>query len=122
MTSHQQRIVRLSLSLLWLATAVVSMTAGRDIGFQVLAEIELSRDTAALAILAGSLLDLTIGLWLLTGRALRLCCALQLVVILGYTLLLTLIAPAFWLHPFGPLTKNLPILVLIWLLYRAAPD
>ena len=33
-----------------------------------------------------------------------------------YTVLLSVIDPAFWLHPFGPLTKNAPMLVLIWLL------
>ena len=119
MTSQQQRVTRWSLSFLWIVTAVVSVTLGRDIGFDVLARINLHADAAALTILAGSLLDLIIGLWLLSGRALRACCLLQLAVIVNYSILLTLIAPAFWLHPFGPLTKNVPILVLIGLLYSS---
>ena len=119
MTPQQQIITRLSLSFLWLMTAVVSLTAGKEIGLQVLAGINLHGDVAWFFILSGSLLDLLIGIWLLSGRALRCCCGMQLVVIIGYSLLLTLIAPAFWLHPFGPLTKNLPILVLVWLLYRS---
>jgi hypothetical protein len=44
---------------------------------------------------------------------LRLCCIVQIVVIVIYTLLLTVIDASMWLHPFGPLTKNLPIIILI---------
>jgi len=119
MTPQQQLLTRLSLGFLWLMTAAVSVTVGKELGFQVLANADLQGDLAWFAILAGSLLDLLIGLWLLSGRAQRLCCLVQLAVITGYSLLLTLIAPAFWLHPFGPLSKNLPILVLIWLLYAS---
>ncbi len=38
---------------------------------------------------------------------------LRLVLVAGYTLLLTVAAPALWLEPLGPLLKNLPILALI---------
>ena len=37
---------------------------------------------------------------------------------LAYTFILTLHLPGFWLHPFGPLAKNLPFLALIWLLFE----
>ena len=33
--------------------------------------------------------------------------------IAGFTLILTLFAPAWWLHPFGPLLKNLPVAALV---------
>jgi hypothetical protein len=35
-----------------------------------------------------------------------------------YTLIITLRMPEFWLHPYGPLLKNLPMLATIYLLYR----
>jgi hypothetical protein len=31
-----------------------------------------------------------------------------------------LLQPALWLHPLGPLLKNLPIAALLWHLYRRA--
>lgn len=40
--------------------------------------------------------------------------------VLFYSLLLSLIDPGFWGHPFGPLTKNLPVLALILLLHQRA--
>ncbi len=38
-------------------------------------------------------------------------------VVLGYTIALSVAAPALWLDPFGPLLKNLPILaaILAWM-------
>ncbi len=37
--------------------------------------------------------------------------AIQVIVILGYTLVFGLAEPALWADPLGPLVKNLPILV-----------
>ncbi|WP_321350077.1 DoxX-like family protein [Halopseudomonas oceani] len=118
MSRIEHLFARLSLALLWLLTGVVSLTAGQSIGVEVLTAAGVDRTLIVPLIWAGSLLDLALGLWLLSGWALRLCCALQLGVVISYSILLSLLAPAFWLHPFGPLSKNLPILVLIWLLLR----
>jgi DoxX-like family len=38
--------------------------------------------------------------------------------ILGFTVLLAATQPLLWLHPFGVLTKNLPLLAIILVLYR----
>ena len=107
---------RLSLSLLWLFTAASSFWWGRTIGYDVLAKQEITGAFANLCINAGSLVDAVIGLWLLTAYKLQWCYRAQLIIILSYTVLLSIIDPSFWLHPFGPLTKNIPLLVFIfWL-------
>ena len=107
---------RLSLSLLWLFTAASSFWWGRTIGYDVLAKQQITGAFANLCINAGSLVDAVIGLWLLTAYKLQWCYRAQLIIILSYTVLLSIIDPSFWLHPFGPLTKNIPLLVFIfWL-------
>lgn len=68
---------------------------------------------ADVSIYAGGALDIVIGLWLLSSIKIRLCCIIQVTVIIVYTVLLTFIDPSFWIHPFGPITKNIPIIVLI---------
>jgi hypothetical protein len=45
----------------------------------------------------------------------------QLVLVAGYTLLITLFLPEYWLHPYGPVAKNLPLLALIGLLWALEP-
>jgi hypothetical protein len=37
--------------------------------------------------------------------------------ILGYTALISIFLPEYWLHPYGPITKNLPVLAAIALLW-----
>ncbi|MBU3825808.1 MAG: DoxX-like family protein [Candidatus Oceanisphaera merdipullorum] len=122
MDKRAECAARLSLSFLWLITGITSMFFAKDIGYEVLAKAGITGSLANAAIISGSVLDIAIGLWLLVKRHLRVCYLLQLAVIVVYTVLLSLIAPSFWLHPFGPLTKNIPIVVMIYYLYRQSDD
>ena len=47
--------------------------------------------------------------------------AVQLLLIGGYTLLITIFLPEYWLHPYGPLSKNLPMMAAIALLWSLEP-
>lgn len=109
---------RLALAFLWLATAVVSISSGRQIGYDVLASSGIVGPLAELCLYGGAALDLLLGLWMLSSWKRLLCLRLQVGVVLLYSLLLTLIESGFWGHPFGPLTKNLPVLALILLLHQ----
>ena len=113
---------RLSLSLLWLFTAASSFWWGRAIGYEVLAKQEITGAFADLCINAGSLVDAVIGFWLLAAYKLPWCYRAQLIIILSYTILLSVIDLSFWLHPFGPLTKNIPLLVFIFWLSQTEPN
>jgi hypothetical protein len=109
--------VRFSLAFLWLFTALTSVFFAREEGFEILARGGISGVLAEVSIYSGSLLDAIIGIWLLVGRRLDRCYLIQLWVIICYSILLTIIDADFWLHPFGPLTKNIPILILVYLFY-----
>jgi len=66
-----------------------------------------------------SFLDITLGVLTIMGCCLQGLLRLQLVVIVVYTLLLTLLAllaPYHWLHPFGPVLKNIPLVIAIYIL------
>jgi len=43
---------------------------------------------------------------------------LQLAVIIAYTAIITVWLPEFWLHPYGPVVKNLPVIIAIYLLFE----
>lgn len=108
---------RLSLGFLWIFTGITSTFFAKDIGYEVLAIGGITGSLATLSILSGSVLDVAIGIWLLIGKSLKVCYLVQMVVIALYTLLLTAVEPGYWIHPFGPLTKNVPLLVMIYYLY-----
>lgn len=107
-----------SLAFLWISTAIVSTFISPEFGFDLLAKADVEGLLAELFVYGGSLVDLLIGLWIVSGKALKSCCWFQMAMIIFYSVLLTMIDAAFWLHPFGPLTKNIPILVLIGIIYR----
>lgn len=59
-----------------------------------------------------------LALWLWPGRWAY---TAALTAMLGMTMLATLLLPGLWLHPLGPLLKNLLIAAVLWLLCKRAP-
>ena len=117
MTALQRRLTKFSLSFLWVFTGLTSLFFAPDLGYEILQKGNIEGALADLLILAGASLDIFIGLWILIERHRSLCFFTQMSTVLTFTLLLTFIAPSFWLHPFGPVIKNIPILMLIWIYY-----
>ncbi|GHF92124.1 DoxX-like family protein [Thalassotalea marina] len=111
-----------SLAFLWIFTGLTSIFFLPEIGYQILGSANITGTLADIVLIGGGTLDIMLGVWLLTSFRIKLCCALQVAVIVVYTLLLTIIDPSYWLHPFGPVTKNLPIIVLIIYLYNSKAD
>jgi hypothetical protein len=113
-----------ALALLWIWTAVVSvgLYPVQD-SYALLAEVGLTGGLATLALYGAAGLDLLLGLLTLAcpARARRALWMTQLLLIAGYTVLISLFLPAYWLHPYGPISKNLPILAAIGLLWALEP-
>ena len=112
----------LSLSLLWVFTGLTSIFFSPEIGYQILASADITGTLADISVIGGGALDISVGIWLLTTFRIKLCCLTQIIVIVLYMVLLTIIDANFWLHPFGPITKNFPILVLIVFVYSGYVD
>lgn len=115
---------RVAVALVWLVTAVLSLGVYPVAGsLALLAGVGLHGAVAYTALYGGALLDLAFGVatLVLRRRALRLAYLAQAVLILSYTAIITVALPGFWLHPFGPILKNLPMLALIGALYATEP-
>lgn len=119
-TNEVQKLIKAakySLAFLWIFTGLTSVHFSPEVGYEILESASITGLMADVSVYAGGALDILIGFWLLTSIKIRLCCIIQVVVIAAYTVLLTFIDPSFWLHPFGPITKNIPIIVLIGYVY-----
>ena len=123
MNHASARLLRASLVVVWLATAVVSVWELHGQSRELLAGLPTAWAEGhapwlpTAIILAGAAADAVLGLWLAL-RPGRKAYGAALLVMLAMTLLATAIHPAWWLHPFGPLTKNLPIAAILWVLLR----
>ena len=118
MNHASARLLRASLVVVWLATAVVSVWELHGQSRELLAGLPTAwagghapwLPTAI--ILAGATADAVLGLWLALRPGRKAYGAALLM------MLATAIQPAWWLHPFGPLTKNLPIAAILWVLLQ----
>lgn len=102
-----------SLIAVWLGTALVSAIEHRGLSVQVLADAGVhDARWQTFLIWSGLLADLAMGLalWLQPGRKSYLA---ALLLMAAMTVLATALQPTLWLHPLGPLLKNLPIAAML---------
>jgi hypothetical protein len=118
MNSTDYRVIRYALAAVWLITGlVVLFVYPKEDSMQLLSRVGLTGLAADAALYLGALLDLVIGVLILAMRR-RWLWQGQMLLIVGYTIIISIWLPEFWIHPFGPLLKNVPILALLWLLIR----
>lgn len=115
-------LARYSLALLWVFTGLTSTFFDYQTGYELLINFGFNEAITRAFIYSGAILDIGLGLWILSNRKVKLCYVIQIVVIASYTILLTIIEPSYWLHPFGPVSKNLPIIMLILILHSISDD
>jgi hypothetical protein len=112
-------LLRYAIAAVWIVTGIVSLGLYPVAeSYALLARVGVTGALAPPMLYGAALLDLALGLGVLVMRDRRVLWLLQIAVILGYTAIITWKLPEFWLHPYGPLLKNLPMLAAIWLLHQ----
>lgn len=121
MNARARHLLRWSLVAVWLATALVSVVELNGQSRALLVRLPPAWSGIAglvpFLILGGAAADAALGVWMAwrPGRAAYLA-ALGLMV--GMTALASAVDPTWWLHPLGPLTKNLPIAAILLVLLQ----
>jgi len=112
-------VLRSALAAVWIATALVSfgLYPVQD-SLALLERTGVPPAWAPLMLYGAAGVDLLIGLAILLLRRRRWLWLAQLLLVGFYTIVVAWKLPEFLLHPYGPLTKNLPMLAAIWLLYE----
>lgn len=105
-------LLRLALAGMWFISAMIGFFLPESQFLPAVSGLLPDMVLVALARIGGAV-DLLIALALLRGWHLPALAWVQLAMVGGYTIGLTLLAPMLWLDPFGGLLKNLPILVAI---------
>lgn len=106
-------LFQLVLAVVWIVTGLLSLGIYPvEDSYALLAQVGLSGALASVALYGAALLDIALGIATLAwpGRGLW---RMQLLLMGGYTVIISFYLPEFWLHPFGPILKNLPILALL---------
>jgi uncharacterized protein YbjT (DUF2867 family) len=114
-------LLRAAIAAMWLGAGVVSLGLFpvQDSLARLAAVGITSEPWARAALYGAALTDIGMGLaTLAVTRHRRVLWLAQIALIAAYTLVITVRLPEFWLEPFGPVLKNLPIVAALWLLYE----
>ncbi|MFZ6767588.1 SDR family oxidoreductase [Undibacterium sp. Di26W] len=115
-------LFRYILALVWFVTAALSFGIYPVAGsLALLQPLGLSGAPAMFMLMAASSLDLCLGLATLFWPR-RILWLMQIALIVGYSCVIALYSPEYYLHPFGPVLKNLPILALLAFLFAHQRD
>lgn len=113
-------LARWSLALVWLWTAAVSLGLYPvEDSLALLARVGATGLPALWLLYGAAALDFALGVATLAcpAKLRRPLWLVQLALIAGYTLLISFFLPEYWLHPYGPVLKNIPMAMLILMLY-----
>ena len=96
---------------IWVWSGISSIIA-MDESYKLMGAITSNHQVSAILIFLGSFADIILGFAVLNKTIRKKVLILQLLFIVTYTLILTVFAPFYWIHPFGVLSKNIPIIAL----------
>jgi hypothetical protein len=96
----------------WIATGIISVSVGWDVGMSLTREGGLQEHVAALTVSTGALTDIIIGLAILWRPLSRYGLWAALIISLAYVVIGTVLVPRLWAEPLGPMLKIWPVLML----------
>lgn len=108
--------LRLSLAVVWLGSGVVSLLPdhlGNFAGLGLLAAMDINGRIAWSLLFLGCVADICLGYRCLVSPLPVWHCWLQVILILIYMLIISVYLPEYWLHPFAPIIKNIPMLAIL---------
>jgi uncharacterized protein YbjT (DUF2867 family) len=110
-------LLRLSIALVWLWTGWVSafVYPVAD-SYRMLEQVGMPQMLHSIVLYGASALDFALGVATLICWRLRLVIYCQVALMLSYMAVITVALPEYWMHPFGPLIKNLPLLAASFVL------
>jgi uncharacterized protein YbjT (DUF2867 family) len=116
-------VLRASVAATWIVTGLVSVALFPvDESLAMLARTGLTGTAAQVALYGAAALDLALGVAIYALRRHRhWLWRAQLGLIFVYSVVIAFRLPEMWLHPFGPLLKNLPLMAAILLLHEFEP-
>ncbi|MEJ2609919.1 MAG: SDR family oxidoreductase [Candidatus Thiodiazotropha sp.] len=110
-------VLRISIAFVWVFTGYISaFVFPRETSFALLSQVGISAVFAPLFLYGAAAFDIALGIATVVAYRIQILGWIQVLLILLYTLIISLYLPDQWLHPFGPITKNLPMVMAIFIM------
>lgn len=111
----------IAIAALWFISGLVSMGIfPLEQSYAMLAATGIPPALQPLMLFGAAATDIALGFAVLLAGGRPPVWRLQILLVVFYTVVITVWLPQFWLHPFGPLSKNIPLLASFYMLQRLA--
>lgn len=105
-------LLRISIAFLWIFTGIISaFVFPANESYAMLAKAGVSGIWAPIMLYGAAALDIALGIAALVRFRISLTASIQIFIIALYTVIITFSQPEQWIHPFGPVSKNIPLIV-----------
>ena len=96
---------------MWLIAGIVSLGPQSGRAWSCCGRSAPRRRVAPVLLIGAAIFDIALGVLTLLPRRPPLLWTAQILLVLVYTAIISVFLPELWLEPFGPVAKNMPILV-----------
>jgi len=108
----------LAILFIWVWSGVSSLVSWES-SYQLMQDIGANEVISKMAIYIGSSADIILGVAIYWSSQRRKVLIAQVLFIITYMLILSVLAPHYWMDPLGVLSKNIPLLALSYYLFQS---
>jgi len=105
--------LRYALAVFWIGSAVTGMLDMRGWGVLLVSQLSIGMGVALSVVGAACIVNAVVAFFVFRAWRPRRLALVQVVLVIAYTAIATLLFPSLWLEPLGPLLKNVPIVAAI---------
>ena len=107
-------LLKFSIAFIWIYTGIISLFVYPiESSFQLLSQVGITHPLNLITLYTMGIVDLIIGFTVLLNYHVKIIGSIQIILILGYTTLILVFLVEQWIHPFGPISKNIPLIISI---------
>ena len=107
-------LLRLSIAFIWIFSGIISVIpSALPISVDLLMQAHIPAVFQHFILYGLSGVDILLGIATLMNYKIKWVGSLQCIFVLSYTIMISYLLPEYWLHPFAPIAKNIPILAAI---------
>jgi len=115
-------ILRISIAMLWIVTGVISMIFANRFSYPLLTQAGIHVSLQPLLLYSASMIDIFLGVMTLCHYHLKIIGSLQIILTFVFTMIVSFRLPSYWLHPFAPIAKNIPLVIAIAIMMALESD
>ena len=112
-----QPLLRFAIAFVWIFTGIVSaFIFPVEQSYAMLAKAGITGVWAPIMLYGAAATDFILGIATLMAYRINLVASIQIAIILLYTVIISFSQVEQWIHPFGPVSKNIPLLIATYMM------